>query len=307
MSNQKKFNLDEEIDLKKLFDAFLNNAIFIISITSVIAIASIIYSLNLPNQYQSSAEIAPINNSGSLSSSDKALGGLASLAGINLSSEGVSDAQSALRIMQSWGFIEEFIEKNNLGKYLVATKGWDDTHNVMIFDENVFDIDKEEWVKAKPTSWSLYKAFSGRLSVNEDGQTGIITVTFKYYSPKLSKEWVELLVQDINNFMRKRKLKKVEKSISYLQEQIDNTAIKDMANIFYKIIAEQTKQKMLAEATPEFVFVTISKAMIPVEKAEPTRSIIVIISTIIGFLFSLLITLIKFYRDGFSLKPDDKN
>ena len=307
MSNQQKFNMDEEIDLKKLFDAALNNIIFIISITSVAAIASIIYSLNLPNQYQATMVIAPVNNSGSLTSSDKALGGLASLAGINLSSEGVSDSQSALMIMQSWGFLEEFVERNNLGKYLLATKGWDDTNNVMIFDENVFDIDKEEWVKAKPTSWSLYKAFSNRLLIHEDGQTGIITVKFNYYSPQLSKEWVELLVQDINSFMRQRKIIKVGKSISYLQEQINKTSIKDMRNAFYKIMSEQIKQQMLAESTPDFVFVTISKAMVPVEKAEPTRSIIVIISTIVGFLFSLFITLIKFYRDGFSLKPDDKN
>lgn len=310
MSEKKKFNIEDEIDLSKLFSSFLKNKFLILSITSFFSISSIIYSLSMPNQYQASMVIAPISNdSGSIASSigSSGLGGLASIAGVNLSNDGVSEAKIAIQVMQSWGFIEEFIEKNNIAKYLVASDSWDITNNSMIIDNKIYDVKNDKWLITEPTSWELYKSFSDRLSVQEDLKSGMTTVSFKYFSPTIAKQWVELLVRDINDFMKKRELNKVDKSISYLQEQINNTSIKDMENVFYQIIAEQTKTKMLAEATPEYVFVTISKAMVPEEKSEPTRSIIVIIATIIGFIFSLLISLIKYHKDGFSLQPDKDN
>ena len=306
MSSEKNFSLDEEVDLRKMLDAFLKNMILIVLVTSSFAMISIFYALSIPNQYQSSVVVAPINNDGSSLSSlgSSSIGGLASLAGINLSSEGVSESQIALRIMQSWSFIEVFIQKNNLSKYLIAAEGWDDQNDRMLFNPDVYDSKNEKWLINKPSSWSLYKSFIGRLSVQEDQKTGMTTITFKYYSPRVSKEIVELFIEDINQYMRSRKLEKVDKSIRYLQRQIDNSPIKEMANVFYQIIAEETKAKMLAEATPEYAFVTISRAMIPYERSEPTRSIIVIIWTIIGFTISLLAGLIKYHLDGFSLKPD---
>tara|TARA_B100000686_G_C16793798_1_gene980743 strand:- start:791 stop:1726 length:936 start_codon:yes stop_codon:yes gene_type:complete len=308
MNDENKFSIEDEIDLRKLFTAFLNKKILIVSLTSFFAISAIIISLLIPNQYQSFTVVAPINNSaqqigGSISTS--ALGGLASLAGIDLPNEGVSEAKIAIQVMQSWGFIEQFIKRNNLEKYLVAVVGWDSKNDELIYDDGIFDSNKNIWIESKPSSWALYKAFRNRLSVEEDLKTGMTTISFKYFSPTISKDMIQLLIQDINNFMKERKLETVDRSIIYLQEQINKTIIKDMENIFYQIIAEQTKSKMLAEATPEYTFVTISKPMVPQEKSEPTRSLIVIISTIIGFLFSLVTAIILSLREGFSLQPDN--
>ena len=48
---------------------------------------------------------------------------------------------------------------------------------------------------------------------------------------------------------------------------------------------------MLAEASPEFAFITVSKAMIAEEKTSPRRKIVVIGATIIGFIASCFIIL----------------
>ena len=63
--------------------------------------------------------------------------------------------------------------------------------------------------------------------------------------------------------MRARKLEQVNRNIEYLAVQIEKTAIADMREVFYQLIEEQTKSKMLAEASPEYAFVTVSKAMVP--------------------------------------------
>jgi LPS O-antigen subunit length determinant protein (WzzB/FepE family) len=69
-----------------------------------------------------------------------------------------------------------------------------------------------------------------------------------------------------------------------------------MRDIFYLIVQEQQKNNMLAQATPEYVFKTISKAMIPSEKSRPVRSQIIVLFSLLGFLISTLITYIYQYN-----------
>ena len=103
--------------------------------------------------------------------------------------------------------------------------------------------------------------------------------------------------------MRARKLNQANINIEYLKAQIGKTSIAEMQEVFYKVIEEQTKAKMLAEASPEYAFLTISKAMVPHERSEPTRSRIVILVTLLGGILSVLLVLIIHYSKGGKLLP----
>ncbi len=49
-------------------------------------------------------------------------------------------------------------------------------------------------------------------------------------------------------------LEQVNRNIKYLGAQIAKTAIAEMREVSYKLIEEQTKAKMLAEASQEYTF-----------------------------------------------------
>ena len=80
--------------------------------------------------------------------------------------------------------------------------------------------------------------------------------------------------------MRSRKLEQTNNNIEYLEAQIEKTAIAGMKEVFYQIIEEQIKNKMLAEASPEYAFVTVNPAMLPEEKSTPKRAVICVICTV---------------------------
>ena len=98
--------------------------------------------------------------------------------------------------------------------------------------------------------------------------------------------------------MQQRKLQMVNTNIEYLEAQIQKTPIADMKEVFYTIIEEQVKSKMLAEASPEYVFVTVSPAMVPEEKSQPKRALICILGVLLGGMLSVFFVLIRHY--GFS-------
>ena len=60
-------------------------------------------------------------------------------------------------------------------------------------------------------------------------------------------------------------------------------------------IEEQTKNKMVAEASPEYAFVAVSPSMVPEEKSQPKRALICILGTLLGGMLSVLLVLIMHY------------
>lgn len=296
---------DDEIDLRELFAALWQGKWLIIAVTFVFALGGVGYSLHLPNIYKSEALLAPANekSGGGLASMASQLGGLASLAGVNLGSGGGSETEIALATLQSRQFISEFIHTHKLAVPLAATEGWDDETNQWIINKERYNPETQTWLKsddapadqpAMPTDWQLYKMFSEQLIVSEKKDNGLITLSFESQSPVFAQQVVKLMVNDINAHVKEEKLAETKTNIGYLRQQLDNTNLTQMQNVFYQLIEEQTKNLMLAEVQDEFVFKTVDPAIVPEEKAGPKRALICVLATLLGGMLSVAIVLVRF-------------
>jgi uncharacterized protein involved in exopolysaccharide biosynthesis len=295
---------DDEIDLRELFSVLWAGKILIVAITAVFALVSVGYALSLANQYKASAVVSPAQSGGSsLGAMAGQLGGLASLAGINIGSGESNETQEAMEIMQSWGFMEAFIQTHDLQVPIYAAIGWDKGSNSLKLNSDLYDATSERWLieddesgeNRAPSSWELYEKFRDRVAVSQDKTSGLINISVEYYSPQIAKQWVDLFIITINDYMRARKLEQVNRNIEYLTAQIDKTAIADMREVFYQLVEEQTKSKMLAEASPEYAFVTVSRAMVPEQKSQPERALVCILGTLLGGMLSVLGVLVRRY------------
>ena len=301
---------DDEIDLRELFGVLWSGKIKIIVITAIFAVGSVFYALSVPNQYRATALLAPAqSDGGGLSSALGQLGGLASLAGVSIGGGESSESQIAQEIMKSWSFVETFISDNILEVEVYAAEGWSKGSGELHINQDVYDSESGDWLTedsngniAPPTSWELFKAFSGMLSVSEDKTSGLVSVSIEYHSPQMAKEWLDMYVSAINEHMQSRQVAKVSNNIDYLKAQIDKTSIAEMREVFYTIIEEQTKNKMVAEASPDYAFVAVSPSMVPEEKSQPKRALICILGTLLGGMLSVLLVLVTHYARG-----SDKN
>ncbi|MBF4377066.1 LPS O-antigen length regulator, partial [Vibrio anguillarum] len=98
---------DDEIDLRELFGALWKGKLLIVLCTAVFAVGGVIVALSKPNTYQAEASLVAANedSGGGLTSMGGQLGGLASLAGINLGSGRSGDKAMSLAVLQSRQFI----------------------------------------------------------------------------------------------------------------------------------------------------------------------------------------------------------
>jgi uncharacterized protein involved in exopolysaccharide biosynthesis len=271
---------------------------FVIALTAVFAVSSVYIALAIPNQYKAEVLLAPSDEQqgGGLAALANQFGSLASLAGINLAGKGGDKSLLAIEVFRSKQFIMGFIERHDILVPLMAANNWDHTTDALSYDESAYDTQNKKWIRdvsyplqVIPSYFEAYEAFMERLKLDRDTKSGTVAVTFEFYSPVLAKQWLTLLVQDLNNYMREQERRESSKSIEYLEAQIVKTQVAELRTVFFQLIQEQTKKAMLAAAREEFVFKILDAAIVPERKSKPSRAIIVIIVTFFGGIFSLFL------------------
>lgn len=284
---------DDEIDLRELLATLWRGKWVVILFTAVVAVAGVVFAINQPNVYKSSVLLAPAQSEGSAPIIGGQLGGLASLAGINLNRGNTDKTVLAREVLLSRAFLTDFIHRHNLSVPLIAGERWDIDGGQWVLDRSVFDTETQSWrvndqgESLEPTDWDLVNAFREMLNVAEDKTTGMVTLSIKSLSPQMAKEVATELVRDINEHMREEDIRDAESRISYLESKLGETSIAGMQEVFYQLIENETRTVMLAHAQQEYVFKTIDPAVIPQEPSEPNRALIAVVAAVLGGLLGI--------------------
>jgi LPS O-antigen subunit length determinant protein (WzzB/FepE family) len=139
------------------------------------------------------------------------------------------------------------------------------------------------------------KVFSQILSINQNKDSGMVTIGVEHLSPYIAKQWVDWLIEDINQVMKIRDKQEALQSITYLETQIVETSVVEHKALLYQLIEEQAKTLMFAEVRDEYVFKTIDSALVPEIKAKPKRALIVVLGTMLGGIFAVIVALVRFF------------
>jgi hypothetical protein len=297
-------DFDDEIDLQELFYVLSEGKWIIVSLTTFLSIIGVIYSLSLPNLYQSNAILAPVNSSSSISGALKSYSGLAGIAGISLpSSVDEGNTVKAKQKISSLSFFENNIFPNIHLPDLMAVKSWNSKTNTLTFDDSIYNTNSNVWVRDYsypqqkiPSAQESFRAFKSKhLILSEDKNSGFITLSIKHQSPFVAKQWVELIVNEVNNFYRQKDKLESEKAVSYLNQQISITGLSEIKEVLATLLQEEIKKLSLVEANMNYVFDYIDPPAVMEKKSEPKRALICILGAILGGMLSVLIVLIRHY------------
>ena len=303
-SNKHPNDFDDEIDLRELFYVLFEGKWIIISLTAFVSIIGVIYSLLLPNVYESKAMLVPVNSSSGISGALGGYSSLAGLAGISLPPDGdESNSIKAIQKISSLSFFENNILENINLPDLMAVKSWNFKTNTVSFDKNIYDTKSNTWIRDYsypqqqiPSAQESFEVFkTEHLSLSENKNSGFITLSIKHQSPFVAKQWVELVVNEINAFYRQKDKSKSEKAVSYLNQQILMTGLSEIKQVLSELLQEETKKLTLIEANRYYVFDYIDPPVVMEEKSEPKRALICILGALLGGMLGILFVLIRHY------------
>ena len=270
--------------------------------TSIFALGSVIYSLNLPNIYTSQALLAPAAEDQSLSSKLGGISGLASLAGVGLPSGNASKTDEAMERIKSFEFFSNYFLPNIKLEQLLAVKKWNPDLNSLIYEEELFNSSTGKWTNKNqsseqniPSDQKAYKRYRQMLGMNVDDTSGFVTISISHMSPFVAKDWLDLIIYYINESMREIDKKDAQNAIDYLNESSKYTSVSSLREVMNILLESKMQTLMLASSNKAYVFKIIDSPIVPEVKSSPSRSLICIFGTILGGFLSIIIVFIRHY------------
>jgi uncharacterized protein involved in exopolysaccharide biosynthesis len=220
-----------------------------------------------------------------LGSSLGSVGGLAALAGINLSNKD-SELEEALAVLKSREFTWAFIVKNNLLPQLFP-KQWDAaTHSWKVPPSQ------------QPTLNQAFRAFDGLRTVTRDAKTGLVTLQLNWHDRLQVAGLTNNMVAQLNEEMRSRAAAAADASLGYLQKELAATSEVSTRDAISRLIETQVKQRMLANVTMEYALRSVDRAVQPdkTDKVSPKKALMMIIAMFFGMVIGVSLALLLSVR-----------
>lgn len=292
-------NNHNEFNLADIWQVLWHAKWLLVAVTLCTAIASALYVRQLPNIYEGKAVLAIVSKggSGSLARLSGQLGGIASLAGINLSDNGADQSKLALEIAKSRDFASKMINEQNMLLPLMAAEGWDAKTDALIYDPSIYA--NGQWLRdvkypftPEPSMQEAIKAFNEAFHLHHSKDAGTVTITFSHYSAVLAAKWANTFAHMLDTQMKQRDMHEAQHSLEYLQRQLETTELEALRLALYQLIEEQSKTLMLAEVSEEYVFKLIDPAVQEQLPASPKRAFIVVLSILLVQLLTCFVVIL---------------
>ena len=337
----------DEIDIVVLLKTVFNSRRFVIKVTILFAFIGVILSVVSPTKYTASSTFVPQLSEGRTNPS---LGGLASLAGINLSAIMGSQPQEippslypqiAESIPYRLALLNTTVELNTnfrnyvleqsgqgaffhlLKKYTIGLPGLllnKKTDNSEILNSNLFQITEEDK--------NLFEFLAQVLTIDVDDQEGLVSISVeladRMVAAQLAQAATDLLQSNIiafksqsarNNldFIRgqyeskRQEFEEIQDSIAIFKDKNLNITSSLYQNQLSRLesqftvissvfqeLAGQVEQAKIQVNKDTPIFTIIEPVSVPLERSKPRRTMMVIIWTFLGGVFSVGWTLVKY-------------
>jgi uncharacterized protein involved in exopolysaccharide biosynthesis len=277
-----------------------------VAATTLIALSIAIFSKPV---YLAETVLAPLStgmDGQSIEGLGSSLGGLASLVGLG-GKNGATDIDQNIAVLRSRAFADHFIDQYQLAIILFADR-WDKAEgrwkkgspNLLarfsrFLNSLSGDTGRPRPSDGAPTADEVYRAFDKLRSVDRNEKTGLVTLGIKWHDPVIAATWASEYAAAANDYIRAQKISEAERSLKYLEEQIQKTSLTEMHDALYKLVETQTKQSMIANVRAEFAFRIIDPPTAPELRLSPKRAILLGIGLMGGFMLGFGIILVQNY------------
>jgi len=246
------------------------------SIVIVMSAVSTVWSFWLPNIYRGEILLAPVTTDESPYAQMDGLGGLASLAGLPVTSG--NNSNQNLATLTSRDFIWQFVEEKDLMPILFEDD-WNDDDGMWI------ELDPAK----QPGLWDAYRLFTeGMLTVVNDKKTGLVRVSIDWKDADRASQWANDLVIRLNEYLRSKAIERSEANLGYLNQELSTSQVVEMRETLYRLIENEQRAAMMANTQKEYAFNVIDPSASPDRKVRPKRAIILAFTIIFSAVFATI-------------------
>lgn len=278
----------QELDLRGLFAHIVLNRWWILTCVVALTVIFTAYAFLARPMYSVTAVLMPASTDQGMNVAGLASGPLASLAsGLGIGGPHSARTEEALAVLQSRAFTEEFIADENLMPQLFPAKWNASTHQW------------KEPLDKRPTLAEAYLYFNKKIrTVTAHKRTGLITVQVKWTSSEEAANWINDLIERLNQEMRANAIKKADASLTFLRDRLKKASSVEVRSALGDLMQIELKKRMYAQVTPNYSlqFVAAPVGSDGAKPVWPKKLLLVVLGPLVGFFLGLLITLLRRHR-----------
>lgn len=261
--------------------------------------------------YKYTAELKIISTEGDGISLGSELGGLASLAGINIQkTETISNFRLYLGTLQSRQIAGELAKDPDVMKAVFSkqwnkqAQTWQDPRNNFLYSALTF-LKKalggynEEW--EAPAAPQLEEFLLDNLEISEDSKEAIVVMRYQHKDPEFAKTLLIKIHTLSDKLIRERTLERSKKHVEYIRRKLQSVSVAEYREALILSLAEQERFIMMASSNKAFA----AEALWGVKSSPyPTSPKLAVV-----LLFAIMLGAISISGFGFFLalkKQEDK-
>jgi len=312
-SDLRRVGTKEEISLYDVVGVVKKQWNLVLGLTAIVTAISLLYAILTTPTYTASVSVQPATEDGSgLSSLANQFSGVASLAGVGLSGTD-SQREEYLGVLRSRELGNSFIKKYRLkpnlfpeqwdseaGKWKEYKPGLKGKATQALSSLLAIISEDEGWkptISSVPSDWDAYNEFTKVRRIDEDNDTGLVTVSMEFRNPYLAAKWANNYVALANSVIRQRTIDEANRALSYLNKEVDKTSVAGLRDSIYHVVETQLERITLANTRKEYAFRVIDSAVVPENRTSPRRILVVIAGLLFGLFIGITAAIARGFRN----------
>jgi uncharacterized protein involved in exopolysaccharide biosynthesis len=261
---------EHEVDVVALWWLAWDHKFLVAAITAVFTGLALFYAYTAVPVYRATVVVTMVHDKalGADSSMASGLGGLASLAGIDIGASGADLEHDA--VLHSRHLIEEFVKRPEVMQEMRAQQ------------------------KVPLSVWKTVELFKKAVvDVEDDKLKGTTTITVDWTSAAIAAEWANQFVALANDLIRSKAIADSTRNVEFLNQQLDHTSSVNVQRVMYSLIESETKSLMLASGRRDYAFAIVDPAVAPEKRVRPWRSLILLSGITIGVFVGCFVVYVR--------------
>ena len=100
------------------------------------------------------------------------------------------------------------------------------------------------------------------MRISQDKKTSFVTLSVKHESPVIAQQWVEIIMEQIDQVMRDQDRQAALQSVAYLNSIAPTVNYEEIKKALSSLQQEQMKRLMMVEANENYIFKVLESPII---------------------------------------------
>ena len=302
MSLNQNIDLNNEIDLKEIFLLLWRGKSYIIFFSLVCVFFASLHLRSADRQYTVEYRLKPVSEAANSNSFDK-LGGLASIAGIQLPSNSNSDFRIFKELITSVEVSAVVFENKKLITDIFKSE-WNSSLNnysrppqskiqKLVSDVKKLLTGNEEIEYMHPNPRRLASFVAGNIQINEDKETGFLKITSLSSNPDLILSLIVEVTKASDAIMRHRYVGFSNEPLSFYKKQLRTARSREHRESLAELIGAEEEKLMFASLGKYFIAEPYLKPTISLYPTTPKPKLVLSLSLVLGLIIGAALVLIR--------------